>query len=90
MRTLELPADKPVKVSVWVASHDGGDWDCRATANGEPLAGSAKIANTGKDRWKQMTWDLSAWKGKKVTLRLENHASDWMNEFSFWSDLKIE
>jgi putative membrane-bound dehydrogenase-like protein len=90
VRTLELPADKPVKVSVWVASHDGGDWDIHATANGERLAGSLKVANTGKDRWKKQTWDLSAYKGKKVTLRIENWASDWMNEFSYWSDLKVE
>jgi putative heme-binding domain-containing protein len=90
VRTLELSADKPVKVSVWVASHDGGDWDCRATANGERLPGSAKVANDPKARWKKMTWDLSAYKGKKVTLRLENWASDWMNEFSYWSDLQVE
>lgn len=87
---LELPADKPVKVSVWVASHDGGDWELRATVNGEQLAGSLKVANDPAARWKQQTWDLSAYKGKKVTLRLENHASGWMNEFSYWSDLKVE
>lgn len=91
VRTLELPADRPVKVSVWVASHDNGDWDLRATANGERLAGSAKISAANPDkRWKKQTWDLSAYKGKKVTLRLENWASDWMNEFSYWSDLKVE
>ena len=90
-RTLELPAGKPVKVSVWVASHNEGDWDCRATANGERLAGSASInAKDPESRWKKMTWDLSAYQGKKVTLRLENWASDWMNEFSYWSDLKLE
>jgi putative membrane-bound dehydrogenase-like protein len=91
VRTLELPADKPVKVSVWVASHNQGDWDLRATANGERLAGSARVnASDPKARWRQMTWDLSGYKGKKVTLRLENWASDWMNEFSYWSDLKVE
>ena len=91
VRTIELPADKPAKLSVWVASHDNGDWDLRATANGERLAGSAKInaANPGK-RWKKQTWDLSAYQGKKVTIRIENWASDWMNEFSFWSDLRLE
>lgn len=91
VRTMELPAGKPVKISVWVASHDGGDWDLRATANGQRLAGSAKVnAADPQKRWKKQTWDLSAWQGKKVTIRLENWASDWMNEFSFWSDLKVE
>jgi hypothetical protein len=90
-RTLELPKDKPTKISVWVASHDGGDWELRATCNGERLAGSAKInAKTPDQRWKKMIWDLTAYQGQKVTLRLENWASDWSNEFSFWSDLLIE
>lgn len=91
VRTLDLPADKSFKVSVWVASHNQGDWDLRATANGERLPGSAKVnAADPNSRWKQMTWDLSGYKGKKVTLRLENWASDWMNEFSYWNDLKVE
>ncbi|MFN5961047.1 MAG: PVC-type heme-binding CxxCH protein [Verrucomicrobiota bacterium] len=91
VRTIELPAGKSAKLSVWVASHGNGDWDLRATANGERLAGSASInaANPGK-RWKKQTWDLSAYQGKKVTIRIENRASDWMNEFSFWSDLRLE
>ncbi|MEN9284301.1 MAG: hypothetical protein RLZZ179_1794 [Verrucomicrobiota bacterium] len=91
VRTIELPADKPAKLSVWVASHDNGDWDLRATANGERLAGSAKINAANPDkRWKKQTWDLSAYQGKKVTIRIENWASDWMNEFSFWSGLRLE
>jgi putative heme-binding domain-containing protein len=91
VRTLELPADKPVKVSVWVASHDKGDWDLRATCNGERLAGSRNVSAADPDkRWKKQSWDLSAYKGRKVTIRLENWASDWMNEFSYWSDLKVE
>ena len=91
VRTLELPAGKPVKISVWVASHDNGDWDLRATANGERLAGSARINASNPDkRWKKQTWDLSAYQGKKVTIRLENWPNDWMNEFSYWSDLRVE
>jgi putative heme-binding domain-containing protein len=91
VRTIELPAGKTMKLSVWVASHDHGDWDLRATANGERLAGSARINAANPDkRWKKQTWDLSAYQGKKVTIRIENRASDWMNEFSFWSDLRLE
>jgi putative heme-binding domain-containing protein len=90
VRTLELPADRAVKVSVWVASHNDGDWECAATCNGELLPGTTKVANSGKDRWKKLSWDLSAWKGKKVTLRLEGRANNWSAEFSYWSDLRIE
>ena len=90
VREFHLPADKPVKVSVHVASHDGGDWEVRASCNGKPLPGNAIISHKPDARWQLMTWDLSAFQGKKVTLRLKNYANGWSNEFSFWSDLRVE
>ncbi len=90
VRTVELPADKAVKLSVWVASHDGGDWELRASADGKPLGAGVKVANEGKERWKRVEFDLGAYRGKKVELRLENWPTEWLNEFSFWSELKIE
>ena len=90
VRTLELPADKAVKLSVWVASHDGGDWELRASADGKRLGDGVKVANEGKERWKRVEFDLGAYRGKRVELRLENWPTGWLNEFSFWSELKIE
>ena len=41
VRTLDLPKDKPATLSVWTASHDKGDWELRATANGQSLGNTA-------------------------------------------------
>ena len=90
-RTMDLPADKAVKLYVRVASHASGDWDLRATCNGEALGADQKIDASDKaKRWKEVSWDLTKYKGKKVVLRLENRASGWSNEFSYWQDLRIE
>ena len=40
--------------------------------------------------WKRVEFDLGAYRGKRVELRLENWPTGWLNEFSFWSELKIE
>jgi hypothetical protein len=54
------------------------------------LGDGVKVANEGKERWKRVEFDLAAYRGKKVELRLENWPTEWLNEFSFWSELKIE
>ena len=90
VRTLDLPKDKPATLSVWTASHDKGDWELRATANGQPLGTPHRISHDTADaRWTKATFDLAKFAGQKVELRLENRATDWSYEFSYWSDLKL-
>ena len=62
----------------------------RASADGKRLGDGVKVANEGKERWKRVEFDLGAYRGKRVELRLENWPTGWLNEFSFWSELKIE
>jgi len=87
-RELTLPADKPVKLKFSAASHDKGDWQLLVSVNGKEV----KRERIGPDgaRWRSMEIDLAPWKGRKVALSLENWANDWMYEFSYWSDVKIE
>jgi putative membrane-bound dehydrogenase-like protein len=90
VRTLELPKDQPATVSVWAASHDKGDWELSATANGRSLGKPQRITHDHPDaRWTKATFDLAPFAGQKVELRLENHATDWSYEFSYWSDLTV-
>jgi putative heme-binding domain-containing protein len=87
-RELTLPADKPVKLKFATAGHDKGDWQLLVTVNGK----EAKRETIGHDgeRWKKVEIDLAPWKGQKVSISLENHATDWMYEFSYWSNLRLE
>ena len=45
--------------------------------------------DTADARWTKATFDLAKFAGQKVELRLENRATDWSYEFSYWSDLKV-
>ena len=86
-RTAEIPSGKSTKLNISVASHDSGDWELRVAANGRLLRREA-IGHDG-DRWKLITVDLSQFAGQRVTLRAENWASGWNNEFAYWGGLEL-
>jgi hypothetical protein len=87
-RDLTLPAGKSSALKFAVASHDKGDWELRVTVNGKE-AKRQTIGHEG-ERWTKIEIDLSSWKGRKVALSLENHATEWMYEFSYWSNVRVE
>ena len=87
-RNLEVPVSKKTVLNIDVASHDQGDWELRIFANGQVL--KKEIINSTGERWKHFTVDLSAFAGKKITVRAENAANDWMNEFGYWGRLEIK
>ena len=88
-RTLTLPADKASKLVFHVAAHaDDCDWELRVKAGGVELL--KRVINTKEGRWKRIEVDLSAYKAKTVTLRLENAPTGWWGEFGYWSDLRVE
>lgn len=86
-RTLELPADKAMKLTAEVASHDRGTWRLAATVDGKALEGTP---DAPEGRWLTKTWDLSAFKGRKVEIRLLSQATGWSFEFSYWGAVKLE
>ncbi len=87
-RILELPLGKKTLLNLEVASHDEGDWELRLFANGQILK-KESISNTGQ-RWKQISVDLSSYAGKKITLRAENAANGWINEFAYWGLIEVK
>jgi hypothetical protein len=87
-REMTLPAEKAVKLKFSVASHDSGDWQLVVAVNGKE-AKRQTIGHEG-ERWKSVEVDLAPWKGQKVALGLENHATEWMYEFSYWANLRVE
>jgi serine/threonine protein kinase len=95
-RITTLSQDRPMQLSIRVAAHSDGkaDWLLKAFVNDQPLSKPQTITNRpGRPRWLTLTWDLSAWKGKQVNLRLENHNGgevNWWFEHSLWSWIRLE
>lgn len=95
-RQMQLPGDRLMQLSVRVRSRaeSAADWVLKAFADDQPLSLPSVIASGRDDRqFQQLTWDLSNWKGRKVTLRLENCAGggdSWNWEHSYWSWIKVE
>ncbi|MFN0126177.1 MAG: PVC-type heme-binding CxxCH protein [Verrucomicrobiales bacterium] len=88
VRTLAVPADKPSSLVFDCASHDQGNWDLVVRIDGEVV--QKRSITPDAPRWKNQSIPLEKWKGRTVDVSLENHASDWMFEFSYWADLRLE
>jgi len=86
-RVLELPPGRKSALQLAVAAHEKGDWELRIRADGQ-LIHQQRIDRSG-ERWKQVKVDLTPFAGKKVALRLENFANDWMYEFGYWGDVAV-
>jgi len=88
IRSLAVPVDPPGTLVFECASHTLGNWDLVVRINGQEVK---KLSITPDEpRWKRVAIPLAQWKGRTIEVSLENHPSDWMYEFSYWSDLRIE
>lgn len=81
---VKIPSGRP-RLKVQLAAHEKGNWEFRATANGELL--KKEIITSGS--WRDLTIDLTPFAGKAVELRLENGANDWSWEFGYWGKVEI-
>lgn len=88
IRTLAVPAGAPGTLAFDCTAHERGDWDLVVRINGSEVK---KLAITpGEPRWKRISIPLAPWRGQTIEVSLENHPSEWMYEFSYWSDLHIK
>jgi len=85
---IPLP-DEPCELHVWVGIKDGGhvsdgvDFIVEATPEGGERTEIARV-NTGERSWRELSADLSPFRGKRVGIRLvadvgprDNSTSDW-------------
>lgn len=86
-REVDLPAGKKSMLSLWVAPHAKGDWELRVFADGKLLHKQA--VSPAKSGWKAVSVDLTPLAGKKMLLRLENAATEWLWEYGYWSGIEI-
>lgn len=87
-RALVVPRNGRTLLKFAVAAHEQGDWELRIRVEGDLLQ-KQTITHQG-ERWKNVQVDLTSFAGRRIALRLENAANDWMYEFGYWSDLRIE
>ncbi|HCN78904.1 MAG TPA: dehydrogenase [Verrucomicrobiales bacterium] len=76
------------KLKFSVAADDRGDWLAKVLVNGQEV--KAVTVDHEKPRWKTVEVDLTKWKGRDVTLRLEAHANGWAWEFAYWHGITLE
>ena len=56
-------------------------------ADGEEL--HRQVIEPKKELWHDIEVDLTPFAGKKVRLKLENRANDWMYEFGYWGAVEV-
>jgi hypothetical protein len=88
VRSLVLPPDSKATLRFSVAAHEQGDWELRVKADGELLL-KQTVKHDGQ-RWQEVKLNLNALAGRRVVLRLENAANNWLWEFGYWADLTLE
>ncbi|MDB6069831.1 MAG: hypothetical protein JWL81_1002, partial [Verrucomicrobiales bacterium] len=91
-KRITLPATGPQQLTARIAAPDfpKADWLLKAFADDQPLSAPQVIS---RSRFQNLTWDLTPWKGKTITLRLENHqGSTSAGQFpsSQWAEVKLE
>ena len=88
VRSLVLPPDSKATLRFSVAAHEQGDWELRVKADGE-LLHQQTVKHDGP-RWQEVKLNLNTLAGRRVVLRLENAANNWLWEFGYWADLTLE
>ncbi len=87
-RAVDVPAGKKTTLSFWVVPDVQGDWELRVLADGKEL--HKQVVGPKGSGWRQVAVDLSAFAGKRPTLRLVNAANDWAWEYGYWADIELK
>lgn len=90
-RSLNVPGNRKTALKLVTSHHPHGDWQLRVKANGRVINEqiiSSKTVST--DEWREVSVDLSAFAGKRISLEIENFPNNWANEWAYWHEVKIE
>ena len=86
---VEVPGEGNPRLRVAVSHHPRGDWQLVAHAGGIKLGEQLVAAETVKDGWLTLEFDLSKLAGQTVDVVLENRADDWAWEFAYWGSVDV-
>lgn len=77
-------------LKIAAAHHDGGGWELRVLANGEPVLSKPVNGQTASDGWLDASVDLSATSGRHVLIEIECHSPGGSHESCYLGAITIE
>ncbi|MDB4368095.1 ThuA domain-containing protein, partial [Mariniblastus sp.] len=90
-REFKVPANQATALNLQVSHHPHGDWQLRVLANDKLLKKRLiSSKSVGTNEWLEVSVDLTQFAGQTIKLSIENRANDWLNEWAYWNEVKIE
>jgi len=88
-KKIKIPKAKQTTLLLVVGHHPQGDWTLIVKANGKELLNTLVGEETAKDRWMDISVDLTAYAGKTINLQLVNQPNGWAWEAAYWDQIKL-
>lgn len=85
--TLDVPQKDKVTMVMDIASDERGDFLLKVFVADAVV--TEEVIDT-KGKWKTISVDLSAYAGKSVEVRLENHPTGWSWEAAYIDEIRVE
>ena len=87
---LKIQEDMKTVLRATVSHHPHGDWELRVKVDGKVISQREVSSKTVINEWLIHEVDLSPYAGKEIHLQLENQPTEWMNEWAYWHEIKID
>jgi len=89
-KKIKIPEAKQTALQLVVGHHPQGDWTLIVKADNKELLNTLVGEETAtKDRWMDISIDLTAYAGKTINLQLVNQPNGWAWEAAYWDQIKL-
>jgi len=88
-KKVEIPEGEETTLQLVVGHHPQGDWLLIVKANDEELLKTVVGKETAKERWMDISVDLTGYAGKSINLQLVNQPNGWMWEAAYWDQISL-
>ena len=85
---VQIPAEGAT-LRLAVGHHERGDWRLVVRVEGAAVLETDVGETTAVDGWLERWIDLGEHAGRTVEVALENHATDWLNEYGYWGRVEV-
>jgi len=84
---LKIPAQGSTRIAIRAKAEQGGPWVLRAFADSKLI--HRQRIQASEDDWETIQLDLTAFAGRTIPIRLENHAYNLSEDFAYWDEIKV-
>jgi hypothetical protein len=88
-KKVKIPKGKETTLRLVVGHHPQGDWTLIVHTDDKKLLNTLVGEETAKDRWMDISVDLTAYAGKTINLQLVNQPNGWAWEAAYWNQIKL-